>query len=66
MTSTDYIHASAHLNTNVFQPPLQFTDLLERVAQLGGRHDGFTGANCRQAAVLNEFAGRLRFRVRHG
>jgi hypothetical protein len=34
------------------QHPLQFTDLLEHIAQLRGRHHGFTGADRRQAAVL--------------
>jgi DNA-binding transcriptional MerR regulator len=32
------------------QHPLQFTDLLERIAQLGDRDHGFTSADCRQAA----------------
>lgn len=38
------------------QQPLRFTDLLERIAQLGGRHHTFTGTAPRQAAVLIQLA----------
>ena len=38
------------------QHPLQFADLLERIAQLGGSHHGFTGTDRRQTAVLVQLA----------